>query len=141
VEREAKGEARRGNSPGPSVELTDTLPLVLQGHRVVRKRKAQEVESSRYEYAALFSYINIVAPDVFRLQSTRFSTRARAPRDGNGSSSFGDRIGYHCRGGHRATSWCHPAASNKYHGWDTTSHEGEEGCHEEVLAVSVHLVA
>jgi hypothetical protein len=61
VEREAKREARRGNSPGPSVELTDTLPLVPQGCRVVHKRKAQEVESSRYAYAALLSYINIVA--------------------------------------------------------------------------------
>jgi hypothetical protein len=42
----------QGNSPGPSVELTNTLPSVPQGRRVVRKRKAQEVKSSRYEYAA-----------------------------------------------------------------------------------------
>jgi hypothetical protein len=61
AEREAEREARRGNSPGPSMELTDTLPLVPQGCRVVRKQKAQEVESSRYEYPALLSYINIVA--------------------------------------------------------------------------------
>jgi hypothetical protein len=37
AEKEAEREARRGNSPGPSVELIDTLPLVLQGRRVVRK--------------------------------------------------------------------------------------------------------
>jgi hypothetical protein len=61
VEKEAEGEASRGNSPGPSVELTDTLPSVPQGRQVVRKRKAQEVKSTRYEYADLLSYINIVA--------------------------------------------------------------------------------
>jgi hypothetical protein len=48
AEREAKGEARGDNSPGPSVELTEALPSVPQGRRVVRKQKAQEVESSRY---------------------------------------------------------------------------------------------
>jgi hypothetical protein len=52
AEKEVEEEASRGNSPRPSVELTDTLPSVPQGRRVVRKRKAQEVESSRYEYAA-----------------------------------------------------------------------------------------
>jgi hypothetical protein len=61
AERKAKGEARRDNFPGPSVELAETLPSVPQGRRLVRKRKAQEVESSRYEYAALLSYISIVA--------------------------------------------------------------------------------
>jgi hypothetical protein len=61
AEKGAKGKASRGNSPGPSVELADTLPAVPQGHRVVRKRKAQEVGSTRYEYADLLSYINIVA--------------------------------------------------------------------------------
>jgi hypothetical protein len=61
AEREAEREVRRGNSPGPSVELTETLPSVPQCHFVVRKRKAQEVKSSRYEYAALLSYISIVA--------------------------------------------------------------------------------
>jgi hypothetical protein len=28
AEEEAEGETRRNNSPGPSVELTETLPLV-----------------------------------------------------------------------------------------------------------------
>jgi hypothetical protein len=36
----AKGEARRDNSSEQSVELTGALPLVLQGHRLVCKRKA-----------------------------------------------------------------------------------------------------
>jgi hypothetical protein len=61
VERKAEGKARRDNSPGPSMELTEALPSVPQGRRVVRKRKAQEVKSSRYEYAALLSYTSIVA--------------------------------------------------------------------------------
>jgi hypothetical protein len=34
---EAEGEARRDNSSGPAVELTEALPLVPQGRRVVRK--------------------------------------------------------------------------------------------------------
>jgi hypothetical protein len=55
VEKEVEGEARRDNSSGPAVELTEALPLVPQGRRVVRKRKAQEVESSRYWFAALLS--------------------------------------------------------------------------------------
>jgi hypothetical protein len=40
VEKETEGEVRRGNSSGPAVELTEALPLVPQGCRVVRKRKA-----------------------------------------------------------------------------------------------------
>jgi hypothetical protein len=48
AEEGAEGEARRDSSFGPGVELTGALPLVLQGHRIVRKRKAQEVESSGY---------------------------------------------------------------------------------------------
>jgi hypothetical protein len=39
VEKEAEGEARRGNSSGPAVELAEALPLVPQGCRLVRKRK------------------------------------------------------------------------------------------------------
>jgi hypothetical protein len=55
AEREAEGEVKRNNSPGPFVELTETLPSVPQDHRVVRKRKAHVVESSRYEDVALLS--------------------------------------------------------------------------------------
>jgi hypothetical protein len=113
-------ELYRSYPPQPDVPRLDHL-LPSTAAEAKRARVAEALPGSE-------------STDIFRLQSTRFSTRARAPRDGNGSSSFGDRIGYHCRGGHRATSWCHPAASNKYH-------EGEEGCHEEVFAVSVHLVA
>jgi hypothetical protein len=47
AEIETEGEARRDNSSGPAVELAEALPLVPQGRRVVRKRKAQEIESSR----------------------------------------------------------------------------------------------
>jgi hypothetical protein len=45
---EAEGEPRRDNSSDQSVELTGALPPVPKGHRLVRKRKALEVESSRY---------------------------------------------------------------------------------------------
>jgi hypothetical protein len=48
VEKEAEGEARRNDSPRPAMELTEALPLVPQGRRVVRKRKAQEFKSSGY---------------------------------------------------------------------------------------------
>jgi hypothetical protein len=46
VEKETEGEERRDNSSGPAVELAETLPLVPQGRRLVRKRKAQELDSS-----------------------------------------------------------------------------------------------
>jgi hypothetical protein len=36
----AEGEARRDDSSEQSVDLTGALPLVPQGHRLVRKRKA-----------------------------------------------------------------------------------------------------
>jgi hypothetical protein len=55
AEREAEGKARRNNSPGPSVELAETLPSVPQGCRVVHKRKVHVVESSRYEVATLLN--------------------------------------------------------------------------------------
>jgi hypothetical protein len=42
----AEGETRRDNSSEQSVELTGALPLVPQGHWLVRKRKAQELEST-----------------------------------------------------------------------------------------------
>jgi hypothetical protein len=41
-----EGEACRDNSSEQSVELTSALPLVPQGHRLVRKRKAQELETT-----------------------------------------------------------------------------------------------
>jgi hypothetical protein len=44
----AEGGPRRDNSSEQSVELTDALPLVPKGQRLVRKRKAQEVETARY---------------------------------------------------------------------------------------------
>jgi hypothetical protein len=48
-----EGEVRGDNSRGPAVELAAALPLVPQGRRVVRKRKALEVESPRYWFAVL----------------------------------------------------------------------------------------
>jgi hypothetical protein len=48
VEKEAEGEARRDSSSEPAVELTETLPLVPQGRQLVRKWKAEAIESSGY---------------------------------------------------------------------------------------------
>jgi hypothetical protein len=45
-EEGTEGEARRGNSSNQSMELTGAVPLVPQGRRLVRKRKAQELESA-----------------------------------------------------------------------------------------------
>jgi hypothetical protein len=42
----AEGETRRDNSSEQSVELTGALPPVPQGHRLVRKRKAHELEAT-----------------------------------------------------------------------------------------------
>jgi hypothetical protein len=39
-----EGETRRDNSSDQSVELIGALPRVPQGHRLARKRKAQELE-------------------------------------------------------------------------------------------------
>jgi hypothetical protein len=55
VEEDAEKGAERDNSSRLAVELTEALPQVPQGRRVVRKRKTQEVESSRYWFAALMS--------------------------------------------------------------------------------------
>ncbi|XP_025798841.1 uncharacterized protein LOC112878826 [Panicum hallii] len=68
--------------------------------------------------------------NISRLQSSRFSAQTHAPRNGNRSSSFCDC--YHCHGGHRAISWCDPAAGEEY---PVTGYAGEEGCHEEVYVV------
>jgi hypothetical protein len=74
--------------------------------------------------------------NISHLQSSSFSTPAQTPRDGNRSNSLCG--GYHCRGGHRATGWCDPAATDEY---PTMGYAGEEGGHEEIDAVSLHLVA
>jgi hypothetical protein len=40
----AEGKTRQDNSSDQSMELTSALPPVPQGHRLVRKHKAQELE-------------------------------------------------------------------------------------------------
>jgi hypothetical protein len=118
AEREAEGMARKNNSPGPSVELTKTLPLFPQGHRVVHKRKAHVVESSRYEVATLLNcqIAVLLHANTILLQSVYFFSRPQAPRGGNGPINYFNRDGYHCCGRHRAISWCEPAAGNEHHG-------------------------
>jgi hypothetical protein len=77
VEEEAEREAGRDNSSRPAVELTEALPQVPQGRRVVRKRKAQEVESSRYWFAALMSCQILV---FYMLTVSTCSLPASSPR-------------------------------------------------------------
>jgi hypothetical protein len=48
AERATEGKANKNNSPGSSVELVEALPSVPRGHQVVRKRKANVVEPTRY---------------------------------------------------------------------------------------------
>jgi hypothetical protein len=74
--------------------------------------------------------------NISHLQSSCFSTPARASRNGNKPNGLCG--GYHCRGGHRARGWCDPAADNEY---PATGYAGEEGGHEEVETVSLHSVA
>jgi hypothetical protein len=68
AEKETEGEARRDNSSGSAVELIEALPSVPQGRRVVRKRKAQVVESSKYGFAALLSHQTSVLLHANRIQ-------------------------------------------------------------------------
>jgi hypothetical protein len=123
------------------VELAETLPSIPLGRRVVRKRKAHVVESSKYEFAALLNcQISVLLhANIVHLESTCFSSRARTRRGGYVSISFCNGNSYHCHGRHRATSWCDPAASNKYRGGDAPGSESEESCHEEVFNVSIRL--
>jgi hypothetical protein len=53
AERAAEGKANKNISSESSVELVEALPSVPQGRRVVRKRKANVVESTRYGTAVL----------------------------------------------------------------------------------------
>jgi hypothetical protein len=50
-----EGEPRRENSSDQSLELAGALPPVPKGQRQMRKRKAKEIESSRYGVAVFAS--------------------------------------------------------------------------------------
>jgi hypothetical protein len=71
------GEPRGDNSSDRSVELAGALPPVPKGQRQVRKRKAQEVESSRYGIAVLASskVSMMLSTDSVPLQSPRSAAR------------------------------------------------------------------
>jgi hypothetical protein len=53
TEKATEGKANKNNSPGSSMELVEALPSVRRGRRVVRKRKANVVEPTRYGAAVL----------------------------------------------------------------------------------------
>jgi hypothetical protein len=65
------GEPRVDNSSDQSVELAGALPPVPKGQRQVRKRKAQEIESSRYGIAVVASskVSMVLSTDSIPLQS------------------------------------------------------------------------
>jgi hypothetical protein len=71
------GEPRRDNSFDQSVELAGALPLVPKGQRQVCKRKAQEVESSRYGIVVVASskVSMVLSTDSIPLQSPCFAAR------------------------------------------------------------------
>jgi hypothetical protein len=48
AEKAAEGKVNKKNSPGSSMELVEALPSVPRGRRVVRKCKANVVQSTRY---------------------------------------------------------------------------------------------
>jgi hypothetical protein len=72
------GEPHGDNSSDQSVELAGALPPVPKGQRQVRKRKAQEVESSRYEIAGLASS---TVSMVLRTDSIPLQSHSSAARD------------------------------------------------------------
>jgi hypothetical protein len=71
------GEPRGDNSSDRSVELAGALPPVPKGQRQVRKRKAQEVKSSRYGIAILASskVSMMLSTNSVPLQSPRSAAR------------------------------------------------------------------
>jgi hypothetical protein len=72
-----EGGARRESSSDQSLELAGALPPVPKGQRQMRKRKAEEVESSRYGVAVLASYQVPMMPNTNStpLQSSCSTTR------------------------------------------------------------------
>jgi hypothetical protein len=55
AEKAAGGKTNKNNSPGSSVELVEALLSIPRGRCVVRKRKANVVESTRYGTAILWN--------------------------------------------------------------------------------------
>jgi hypothetical protein len=55
TEKAAEGKANKKSSHGSSVELVEALPSVPRGRQVIRKRKANIVESTRYGTAVLWN--------------------------------------------------------------------------------------
>jgi hypothetical protein len=53
ADQATEGKANKNNSLESSVELVEALPSVPRGRRVVRKRKANVVEPTRYGAAIL----------------------------------------------------------------------------------------
>jgi hypothetical protein len=71
------GGGRRESSSDQSLELAGALPPVPKGQRQTRKRKAEEVESSRYGVTVLASYKVLMMPNTNSapLQSSCPATR------------------------------------------------------------------
>jgi hypothetical protein len=79
AEEEAEREVRRGNSPGPYVELTNTLPSVHRVAGLCANEKRKKSSSPDMNMLPCYHTSIMLHADVFRLQSTRFSTVAEPP--------------------------------------------------------------
>jgi hypothetical protein len=79
AERETKGKVKKNNSPRSYVELAEALPVVPQGRRVVRKRKAHVVEPPGMKLLSckFVKYQSCCMLTLSVLQSLGFSTRSQ----------------------------------------------------------------
>jgi hypothetical protein len=131
-------EPHGDNSSDQSVELTDALPPVPKGQRQVRKRKAQEVESSRYGITVL---ANSKVSMVLRTDSVPLQPPCSAARDGarrGGGGPFCRHDGDHRRVGDPSIGRSDPSVRG---GRPPSGLAGEEGCQEEVDTVSFASIA
>jgi hypothetical protein len=136
AKKEAEEEASRGNSPGPSVELADTL---LRSCRVAGLRASEKRKKSSPPGMNMLPYCHtpiLLHANISHLQSSSFSTPARAPRNGNRANGLYG--GDHCRGGHPRHRLVRPRHRQRVPRGGLC---GEEGGHEEVDTVSLHFAS
>jgi hypothetical protein len=149
AEKAAEGKANKNNSSGSSVELVEALPPVPRGRRVVRKRKANIVKSTRYGTVVLWNcqvlwlldaYFVCVAvlllllltpsaerwsgPHVLGMMFQQVVLQKLLGRTHRLLLQGRDHYhGGYLAGASRALSWCDPATGNEYRGCKATGTE------------------